>query len=139
MIKSPFYYTGINDEIYGTIGVSEPTKQSKLQKIYDENLERNIYKYECTNKLDKSTNSTVAIYKDKKNNYYHDKEQNQNKLVIYTTATNYNDKFIMDLKEFIHIIDEKTTNIAFFFKIVILVSMFSLFLFLKNLIFALLP
>lgn len=81
---------------------------------------------------------TIVIYKDEKNNYYHDKEQNQNKLVIYTTATNYNDTLTMDLKEFTYIIDKKINDINLVFKIFILVSMFSLVLFLKNLIFALL-
>ncbi|MDM9944105.1 hypothetical protein [Clostridioides difficile] len=66
MRKCSFYYTGINDDAFETIGVSKPTKQSKLQKIYDKNLKRNIYKYECTNKINKSTNSTIAIYEDKK-------------------------------------------------------------------------
>ncbi|HFL3653768.1 TPA: hypothetical protein ACG3P3_001492 [Clostridioides difficile] len=138
MIKCPFYCTGIDDDIYGAIGISQPTKQSKLQKIYNKNLKRNMYKYECTNKLNKSTNSTIEIYKDKKNNYYHDKEQNKNKLIIYTAETNYNDKLTMDLKEFNYIIDEKTNNITLSFKVFIFVFMFSLVLFLGNLIFALL-
>ncbi|HBE9444617.1 hypothetical protein [Clostridioides difficile] len=104
MIKYPFTYKDIkNNEVYETIGISLPIKQYKLQQIYDKNLERNICKCECI--------STIAIYKDKKNNYYHDKEQNLSKLVIYTNRINSNDMLAMDLNKFTYIIGKKTNDI----------------------------
>ncbi|HBG5344081.1 TPA: hypothetical protein KQG29_001445 [Clostridioides difficile] len=104
MIKYPFTYKDIkNNEVYETIGISLPIKQHKLQQIYDKNLERNICKCEFI--------SNIAIYKDKKNNYYHDKEENSSKLVIYTNTINSNYILAMDLKKFTYMIDKKTNDI----------------------------
>ncbi|HBG2133331.1 TPA: hypothetical protein KPJ62_003693 [Clostridioides difficile] len=104
MIKCPFTYKdNKNNDVYKTIGISIPTKQYKLQKIYDKTLKKKLCKYGFT--------SNMEIYKDIKNNYYHDKEESSSKLVIYTKEADSNYILAMDLNKFISIIREKTNYI----------------------------
>lgn len=112
-LKYPYIYKHFKGGFYVTIGISKPVAYFELNKSLFEFDSYYLVVENGFNAVHTETNDIVVIYKDSDGNFYHQKEIDCEKLVIYKSLYNGTGAFARPIDIFLSKVDkEKYLNTA---------------------------